>query len=107
MKASWKLLIIQLVCVFLIPIVVGFIVGFWYGLRGFELSERQLEDMILMVSLVLLVFAAWMIYIFYKEAKKYSKNAPVQSVIFGISLIPLILLMNWFIALPAGSLCSS
>lgn len=99
MNTDWKLLLMQLICVFPIPVSIGFIVGYWHGYIGIELTLDALAQIMIISSIIILLFSIWMGYIFYNESKKHSEESTAQTIIFGISLIPLILQMSWFIAL--------
>ncbi|KYK32233.1 MAG: hypothetical protein AYK22_01750 [Thermoplasmatales archaeon SG8-52-3] len=88
---DWIILGIQVIGYIIIPPLIYF-----YGKKFFNLSYETLNWIIIFVEIP---FAILIIYIFFNEAKNWTDKSFFQTIIFGISIIPFILRLDWTSAL--------
>jgi hypothetical protein len=102
MRKDWLILGIQLIAVFVPTLILFYLLsyapmaGYFFLPSSISLGYLYIVFVVMFVNLLL---SGLMISIFFKEAKNYSSKASLQTMVFGFSLVPLILMMNWLIAL--------
>lgn len=84
---DWKILVIQFIGFLALPPAV-----FYFGETIFNLSY-ELKNLLIRIAVIPIILI--ITYIYYREAKKWTDQYIVQSIIFGVTFIPFIISINW------------
>jgi hypothetical protein len=90
---DWLILVIQALGLFLF----SYLIGYFYF--EFSNSESYFEKLTITLIIVKSLFAIIVIFIFFRESKKWSDKGVFQTLIFSLLLIPYIFTMFYFIGL--------